>query len=137
MINFCCYHLMSFITFVDVLLMSSLSDLIVALQSAQTYLYRIGGPIIILIGSVGCIINLFVFPQKNLRKNPYSNYFIVYNGANFLAIFSLFLPLTLSIGYNVDPSLQNLDLCRLRLYTSTLFNCLSPFYLILASIDRS
>ena len=117
--------------------MSSLNDFVAVWRSAETYLYRIGGPTIMVIGCFGCIVNLLVFTQKDLRKNPCSIYFIVYNGANFLAIFALFLPLTLSIGYHIDPSLRSLDLCRLRLYTSILFNCLSPFYLTLISIDRS
>jgi hypothetical protein len=42
----------------------------------------------------------------------------------------------LSIGYRIDASVYNLVVCRLRLYTVALFNLLSPFYLILASVDR-
>jgi hypothetical protein len=80
--------------------------------------------------------NLSIFAQKNLRKNPCSIYFIAYNVANLLFISSLLLPLTLELGYGIDISAQNLDLCHLRLYISILFDCLSPFYLILASIDR-
>jgi hypothetical protein len=80
--------------------------------------------------------NLSVFTQKNLRKNPCSIYFIAYNVANFIFICSLLLALTLNTGYNIDLSIHNLGLCHLRLYASILFDCLSPFYLILASIDR-
>jgi hypothetical protein len=42
----------------------------------------------------------------------------------------------LGIGYEIDPSAYNLGICHLRLYITILFNCLSPFYLILAAIDR-
>jgi hypothetical protein len=80
--------------------------------------------------------NLSVFTQKNLRKNPCSIYFIAYNVANFVFIYSLLLPLTFQLGYSIDLSTHNLGLCHLRLYISILFDCLSPFYLILASIDR-
>jgi hypothetical protein len=116
--------------------MASLNDIVIEMESAQTYLFRYGCPILIVIGTVSCIINVSVFTQKNLRKNPCSIYFIAYNVANFLFIFSLLLPLTLQIGYTIDFSIHNLYICHLRLYISILFDCLSPFYLILASVDR-
>ena len=117
-------------------LQSSLTNTIMAMKSAQTYLYQVGCPILIFIGTMGCIINLLVFMQKNLRKNPCSIYFIAYNIANLIYIHSSLLALTLSIGFKIDASVYNLVLCRLRLYTVALFNLLSSFYLILASIDR-
>ena len=116
--------------------MSSSMTSIDAMQSAQTYLYQIACPILIVIGTVGCILNLIVFTQKKLRKNPCSIYFIAYNITNFLYIYSSLLALTLDTGYNIDPSSHNLIICHLRLYFSVLFSVLSPFYLILASIDR-
>jgi hypothetical protein len=42
----------------------------------------------------------------------------------------------LNVGYQIDPSLYNLPICRLRIYVGFLFDCLSPYYLILAAIDR-
>ncbi|CAM4827781.1 unnamed protein product [Rotaria magnacalcarata] len=52
-------------------------------------------------------------------------------------MYSSLLALALSLGYNsYDPSIYILVLCRLRLYATVLFNMLSPFYLILTSIDR-
>jgi hypothetical protein len=116
--------------------MSSSTDAIIVLQSATQYLYQVGCPILMLIGTIGCILNLIVFTQKNLRKNPCSIYFIAYNIANLLYIYSSLLSLMLDVGYNIDPSSHYLIICRLRLYAAILFNCLSPFYLILASIDR-
>ncbi|CAF1152433.1 unnamed protein product [Rotaria sordida] len=112
------------------------SDTIALMKSAQKYLYQFGCPILMFIGTVSCIINLIVFTQKILRKNPCSIYFIAYNVANFIYIYSSLLALTLSVGYSIDASVYNLIICRLRLYTVTLFNILSPFYIILASIDR-
>jgi hypothetical protein len=106
------------------------------LESAQLYLFRSGGPVLMLIGTISGTLNLFVFTQKNLRKNPCSVYLIAYNIANLIYIYSSLFSLTLLIGYNIDPTAYNLVLCRLRLYTIILFNLLSPFYLILASIDR-
>lgn len=114
----------------------SSSDLAVTMKSVQTYLYRFGGPILIFFGTIGSILNLIIFTQKTLRKSPCSVYFIAYNIANFLYINSGLLFLTISLGYNIDPSIYNLVVCRFRLYASLFFHCLSQFYLILASIDR-
>lgn len=46
------------------------------------------------------------------------------------------LGLTLNVGYNIDPSANDLFICRLRLYTTILIAYLSVSFLILASIDR-
>jgi hypothetical protein len=116
--------------------MSSLTDTLAALSSAQYYLFRFACPIVIVLGSIGCIINLMVFTQKILRKNSCSIYFIAYNIANLIYIYAAPFYATLNVGYNIDASIQSLVLCRLRLYTTILFNCLISFYLVLASIDR-
>jgi hypothetical protein len=116
--------------------MTSSDDSLAVLNSAVLYLFKVCGPILILIGTIGCVLNLNVFTQKNLRKNPCSIYFIAYNLANLIYIYSSLLGFTLDVGYQIDPSLYNLPICRLRIYVGFLFDCLSPFYLILAAIDR-
>ena len=116
--------------------MSSYSDLLVSVKAAEKHLYQFGGPILMFLGVVGCILNSLVFSQKNLRKNPCSIYFLAFNTANFFYIFSSLLPLTLNSGYNSDISTQYLVLCRIRFYVTVLANALSASYLILASIDR-
>ena len=88
------------------------------------------------IGTVGCILNLIVFNQRNLRKNPCSIYFIAFNLANFVFIYSSLLPAILNLGYSIDFSTRNIVICRVRLYITILSNVLSPLYLVLASIDR-
>ena len=99
-------------------------------------LYQVVGSILILLGTVGCLINLAVFTQKNHRKNPCSIYFIAYNIFNLCYIYLSLFGLTLEIVYNIDPSASNLVVCRLRIYFSILLNWSNPFFLILASIDR-
>lgn len=116
--------------------MSSSTGILDALKLANKYLYQIGGPVLMVIGTASCILNLIVYTQKNLRKNPCSIYLIAYNISNFMYIYSAVLSLTLGVGYNADYTVYNLIICRLRLYATILFNVLSAFYLILASIDR-
>jgi hypothetical protein len=114
----------------------SVIDYISSLIKAQKNLFRFGGPIFIFIGTISGILSLIVFTQKCLRKSPCSIYFTAYNVAALILIYTSFLPITLEIGYNITPTAYNLVLCRLRLYTTFLFNCLCPFYLLLASVDR-
>ena len=106
------------------------------IASAQRYLYRIGGPLMIVLGSVSCISSLLIFTQKKLRNHPCSIYLSAVNIADILFIYSMIFTVTLSIGFNIDLSSYNLVSCRLSIYLTFLFDSLSSFYLILASIDR-
>jgi hypothetical protein len=116
--------------------MSSESNSLASLLSAQINVFKFGGPILIILGIVSCIFNLIIFTKKNLRKNPCSIYLIAFNVSNFLQICTSILITTLLDGYRIDPSLYNLNFCHFRFYTGLLFDALSPSYLILASIDR-
>ncbi|CAF1363953.1 unnamed protein product [Adineta steineri] len=100
------------------------------------YLYQYGGPLLMVAGSVGCILSLLVFSTKSLRKNPCSIYFIAYNIANLCQICTTFLQAILAYGYNIDISVSSISFCRFICYIGYVFDILSPFYLILASIDR-
>jgi hypothetical protein len=116
--------------------MSSQSNFINSLGLAQTYLHRFGGPILVSLGTVSCVLSLAVFTKKNLRKNPCAIYLIAYHIASLLLIYTTVLAQTLAKGYDVDPTLYNLVYCRFRFYTTLLFDVLGPSYLVLASIDR-
>jgi len=116
--------------------MASSTDIATAMTSAVAYLYKIVGPILIFIGTIGGILNLVVFTQKNLRKNPCSMYFIAYNLVNLMQIYASLLGLMVNVGYNINLTANNIHLCRLDLYITTVFNVLSSFYLVLASFDR-
>ncbi|CAF0957553.1 unnamed protein product [Adineta steineri] len=107
-----------------------------SLISILTNLYKYGGPFLMIIGTISCVLSLIVFTKKNLRKNPCAIYLIAYNISNLLQIYTTMLLAILSIGYNIDPSLYSLSFCHFRYYTKFLLTILSPSYLILASIDR-
>ncbi|CAF3559171.1 unnamed protein product [Rotaria sp. Silwood1] len=115
---------------------SSSTNVITALESIATYLYRFGGLILVVFGSISCILNVIVFSQKSLRKNPCATYLVVENIFNLLFINSLLLSITLEAGYNIYFTSKNIVLCRLCYYTSLFSNVLSSYCLILASIDR-
>lgn len=115
---------------------ASPSNVVVTLKLAEKYLYQIGCPILIGFGVFGTVVNLLVFTQKLLRKNPCSIYFVAHNVANFLYICASLMSLTIGLGYKADITTNYLPICRVRLYAVALFNVLSSFYLVLASIDR-
>ena len=112
------------------------SETLTIMKTVQKYVYQFACPLLILLGTISCLVNVMVFTQKVLRRNPCSIYFVAYNIANFMYICSSMLTVTLSIGYNINAIVYNLTLCRLYLYAVILFNCLSPFFLLLASFDR-
>jgi hypothetical protein len=117
--------------------MSSSSDFIVStLHLILENLYRSGGPVLIILGTVSSIINLIVLIQKNARETPCLIYFLARNLGNFFFIYLSLFYVTLVLGYNISPSSSNLTYCHFSIYISLLFDILSPFYLILASIDR-
>ncbi|CAF1271657.1 unnamed protein product, partial [Rotaria sordida] len=116
--------------------MSSDSSFITSIVLAQTYLYRFGGPILVFVGTLSCILSLIVFTRKNLRKNPCCIYLVTFNVANFLLVYITLLSATLLLGYGISPISYNMALCRLNVYLALLLDGLSPSYLILASIDR-
>ena len=116
--------------------MSSDYDFINKLSLIQTSLYKFGGPILIAMGTVSCILSLIVFLKKNLRKSPCSMYLAARNISNLILIYMSIIIRVLQNGYNITPSSYNLGVCRFTVYGSYVFDILSPFYLILASIDR-
>ncbi|CAF1116458.1 unnamed protein product [Adineta steineri] len=116
--------------------MSSEIDSYASFTSVKTNLYKYGGPILLILGTVSCVLSLIVFTKKNLRKNPCAIYLVACNIGNLLQIYTTMLFGILSDGYNIDPTLYNLNFCHFHCYTLLLSAVLSPSYLILASIDR-
>ncbi|UJR19380.1 hypothetical protein I4U23_022510 [Adineta vaga] len=116
--------------------MSSDYEIIALLSSVLKGLHKFGGPVVIIIGSISCILSLCVFGRKTLRKNPCSIYLIAMNINNLFLIYTSTLYMTLAIGYSIDLTTYSVFFCRFRFYTMFFLEILSPCYLILASIDR-
>lgn len=102
----------------------------------QTNLYRIGGPILFILGTISCLLSYAILKKKNIRNNTCTIYFFSFNLSNLLLIYTSLTISMLSAGYNISPSAYNPTFCRFQIFTFTLFDCLSGFYLILASMDR-
>ncbi|CAF1431429.1 unnamed protein product [Adineta steineri] len=113
-----------------------ISDYTVSLQRAEKYLFQYGGLILIVLGSIGCLLSWIVFSKKTLRKNPCSIYMMAFHIANFTYIITLILPSVLSIGYGLTFITSTLGLCRFSIYMAFALDIISPICLVLASIDR-
>ena len=96
--------------------MSSAYNYIVWLLSIRTNLYKCGGPILMSVGTISCILCLIVFTKKELRKNPCSVYLVAYNTSNLLLIYTSMLISILANGFGIDPSVYNLSFCHFRFY---------------------
>ncbi|CAF1222515.1 unnamed protein product [Rotaria sordida] len=107
------------------------------LYSIQQNILRIGGPILITMGSISCILNLMVFTKDTLRKNPCTICFVAINIINFSYFYLGLLFTTLAVGYNIDPSASNIAFCRFRYYVGLVLACWESSYIILASIDHT
>ena len=99
-------------------------------------LYSILGSILLITGTVGSILSCIVFAGKTMRQNPASIYFIAYNIANLIRLWeSLFLAIITYHG--IDPVTRNVPFCKIHFYIQLVFFMLTPYYLILTSIDRT
>jgi len=107
------------------------------LYNAQTYLFQIGGPILLGLGTIGSVLNLLVFTRNTLRKNPCAICFVAGNIIDLLYLFMGFVPTFLLIGYNINLGPRNLVYCRSLYYMGLILSSLGPSYIILASIDRT
>ncbi|CAF0735204.1 unnamed protein product [Adineta steineri] len=104
---------------------------------AQRNAFRFGGPLLITIGSIGCILNLMVFTNDTLRKNPCTICFRAVNIVDFIYFYLGLLLTTLAVGYDIDPSATNIVFCRFRYYIALVLACWEASYIILAAIDRT
>lgn len=104
--------------------------------SIQRNVLRIGGPIVLSLGTISCILNLIVFTKGTLRKNPCTICLIAVNIVDMLYFYLGFLITILAGGYDTDFSISSLGFCRFRFYISFVLACCQPTCLILASIDR-
>ncbi|UJR32799.1 hypothetical protein I4U23_020261 [Adineta vaga] len=115
---------------------SSSSVPTITLNLIIIHLYRFGGPILIVLGTISSIIMIILFLRKNFHPYPSSIYIICRNISNLFFIYLSILYETLALGYNITPSSSNLTYCRFSCYTTLLFDILNPFYLCLTLFDR-
>jgi len=94
------------------------------------------GSFLLIIGNIGCLINIIVFLSKSFHKSSFSIYFLATTCANlFLLNFILFTRI-LQNGFMLHIFQTHEYICKLRAYISSLTSSLSFSFFIMVSIDR-
>ncbi|UJR12670.1 hypothetical protein I4U23_016844 [Adineta vaga] len=107
------------------------------LSSIQKNTFRYGGPVLITVGSVSCLLNIMVFTKGTLRKNPCATCLTGINSVNFICFYLNLLFAMLTIGYNINLTSNSIVICKFQYYIALVLACLESSYIILASIDRT
>ena len=98
-------------------------------------LAKIVSPLIISCGLLGNTLNIFVLTRVNLRAHACSRYFLALASNNLL--YSLFqVTFLLANAYSRDIQLLSLTFCKIFQYLASVLSFLSPYFIVLASLDR-
>lgn len=116
--------------------MSTNDDLIIILPQVIKILSQYFLTFLVIVGNLSCFLSLLVLLQKTMRKNPSGLYFLSFTLCNTVFINLFILDTILYFGFGVDPTANNLHLCRIHFYVAFVSSALSCSYLVLASADR-
>ena len=94
------------------------------------------GSFLLIIGNLGCLMNIFVFRSKSLHKTSFSVYFLATTCADFILLNFVLLTRILQNGFLLQIVQTNEFMCKLRGYLSSLTSSLSFSFFVLISIDR-
>ncbi|UJR18043.1 hypothetical protein I4U23_004944 [Adineta vaga] len=110
--------------------MSILWDLIYTFQRIWSYL-------LIVLGTVGHVLNVYVFTRPTLRSNPCARYFLAATiGGIFCTYVNTLLRLLQSIYPNYNPFGYSTASCKILTFIAYCFRCNTSWFIVLASIDR-
>ncbi|CAF0783392.1 unnamed protein product [Adineta steineri] len=106
-----------------------------SLAEITTKLTLIVLPMIIVAGILGNTLNIIILNRPNLRNHACSKYFLALASNNL--IYSFFIvDYFLSNGFNINGVMVSNALCKVLQYIGSVCSFLSPYFIILASIDR-
>ena len=110
-------------------------DAAVALQRWTFQMNRYMSIFIILFGSIGNVLNLFIFRRPKHRNNPCALYFFFASVAGLIALYSGLLS-RIFAGFSLDASATTEGLCPLRAFIVWVSTTASSWFLTYATIDR-
>lgn len=94
-------------------------------------------PPLILLGTIGALLNQVLFyARKPLRSTSCALYFRALSINDLLVLYIVVLPGWLSAQFSIDPSRQSDAYCRLKTYVNNSLYTLSPYFIVLACLDR-
>jgi hypothetical protein len=93
-------------------------------------------PVTIIFGTIGNSLNIFVLTRASLYRHSCSHYFLALTINNLIYCTVFLIVRLLNEGQQIIPLNNSLFLCKLNGYTLATCIFLSPYFIILASIDR-
>ncbi|CAF1032750.1 unnamed protein product [Adineta steineri] len=88
------------------------------------------------VGIIGNCLNIAVLTRPSLYKHACSRYFLALAFNNLFYTSAILVYLLLANGYRLDVTKVSLILCKLITYVYQICATLSPFFIVLATIDR-
>jgi len=111
------------------------STAVLTLNNFAFQLNRYMSIFIILFGSIGNILNLFIFRRPKHRTNPCAIYFFYASVAGLIALYSGLIS-RIFAGFSLDLSATTEGLCQFRAFTVWVSTTASSWYLTYATVDR-
>ncbi|CAF0742709.1 unnamed protein product [Adineta steineri] len=90
----------------------------------------------IILGTIGNVLNLFIFTRPTLLKSPCTLYLLAASIDNILVIYTTLLTRLLANGFSIDITITSNAVCKLRSYVGYVFFAVSPYFFVLACFDR-
>lgn len=94
------------------------------------------GSFLLIIGNIGCVINIIIFRSKLFHKSSFSIYFLATTCADLFLLNFVLLTRILQNGFMLHIFQTYEYICKSRAYTSSLTSSLSFTFFTLVSIDR-
>ena len=88
------------------------------------------------LGSIGLILNVFVFNRPALRREPCSVYFLSSTYFNLFIVFIILPVRIVSNAFNIDLANDNLGICKIEYFTFYAVRAISCWLIACASLDR-
>lgn len=92
--------------------------------------------IILVIGNIGCLLNLITFTFKQLRTNPCGWYFLMSAIADIWIINFGLITKFVNDRFGCTLYSTSHSFCKIRIFLTWTMPCISTAYLVLAAIDR-
>ncbi len=97
---------------------------------------KIGLPIIALVSFIGNPLSMIVFGRYKMRKHSCCLYFFALSTNNLIYSTTILIVSLLNDGYQIAVVVHLSILCKFFIYFDHVLSALSPYFIILASIDR-
>jgi hypothetical protein len=111
------------------------STLVLNLNTFAFQINRYMSIFIILFGSIGNILNLFIFSRPKHRTNPCAIYFFYASVAGLIALYSGLLS-RIFAGFSLDASATTQGICQIRAFIVWVSTTASSWFLTYATVDR-